>query len=125
MVSGHTQAIDPALVKANASMDSLELKVPQDELTEHLKKVRYMSTPDREEPRRKSKEDKSDDDQKMLQAREGELKEIDSRNNRWKNDQGERPGANRKNSKYTSNHTHYRPIDPNARISVKRGKLGS
>ncbi|WP_340203533.1 transposase [Ascidiimonas sp. W6] len=28
MVGGHTQAIDSAPVKANASMDSLELKVP-------------------------------------------------------------------------------------------------
>lgn len=28
MVSGHTQAIDSAPVKANASMDTLELKVP-------------------------------------------------------------------------------------------------
>ncbi|WP_299770777.1 transposase, partial [uncultured Dokdonia sp.] len=28
MVSGHTQCIDSAPVKANASMDSLELKVP-------------------------------------------------------------------------------------------------
>jgi transposase len=32
MVSGHTQAIDSAPVKANASMDSLELKVPEEEL---------------------------------------------------------------------------------------------
>jgi len=32
MVSGHTQAIDAAPVKANASMDSLELKVPAEEL---------------------------------------------------------------------------------------------
>ena len=40
MVSGHTQAIDAAPVKANASMDSLELKVPVDELEDHLRKVR-------------------------------------------------------------------------------------
>uniref|UniRef100_UPI001FEBB183 transposase n=1 Tax=Marivirga sericea TaxID=1028 RepID=UPI001FEBB183 len=40
MVSGHTQAIDSAPVKANASMDSLELKVPEEELEEHLRKVR-------------------------------------------------------------------------------------
>jgi len=32
MVSGATQAIDSAAVKANASMDSLELKVPAEEL---------------------------------------------------------------------------------------------
>jgi len=56
MVSGHSQAIDSAPVKANASMDSLELKVPEEELDEHLRKVRYMSTPDRE---RKAKQNKA------------------------------------------------------------------
>ena len=40
MVSGHTQCIDSAPVKANASMDSLELKVPAESLDEHLRKVR-------------------------------------------------------------------------------------
>ena len=30
MVSGHTQATNSASVKANASMDSLELKVPEE-----------------------------------------------------------------------------------------------
>ncbi|MBT6438826.1 MAG: IS1182 family transposase [Flavobacteriales bacterium] len=122
MVSGHTQAIDAAPVKANASMDSLELKVPKEELKEHLKQVRYMSTPDREEPRRKSTKDKSDDNQKTIQASVDQLNEIKSRNNRWKETQDERPGANRPNSKYTSNKTHYSPSDPDARISVKPGK---
>ena len=32
MVAGHTQVVDSAPVKANASMDSLELKVPEEEL---------------------------------------------------------------------------------------------
>ena len=36
MVSGHTQVIDSAPVKANASMDSLELKVPEADLEAHL-----------------------------------------------------------------------------------------
>jgi len=47
MVSGHTQVVDSAPVKANASMDSLELKVPEEELEEYLRKVRYMSSKDR------------------------------------------------------------------------------
>ncbi|HKL40264.1 MAG TPA: transposase, partial [Cryomorphaceae bacterium] len=47
MVSGHTQSIDSAPVKANASMDSIELKVPADELDEHLRKIRAMSAIDR------------------------------------------------------------------------------
>ena len=47
MLSGHTQCIDSAPVKANAGMDSLELKVPSDQLDEHLRKLRYMSSRDR------------------------------------------------------------------------------
>ena len=43
MVSGHTQAIDSAPVKANASMDSLELKVPKEDLEAHLRNVRHLS----------------------------------------------------------------------------------
>ena len=39
MVSGHTQAIDSAPIKANASMDSLELKVPKEALESHLKRL--------------------------------------------------------------------------------------
>ena len=50
MVSGHTQAIDSAPVKANASMDTLELKVPEEDLDEHLRKVRAISSMDRETP---------------------------------------------------------------------------
>ncbi|TXD72007.1 transposase, partial [Aequorivita antarctica] len=55
MVSGHTQTVDSAPVKANASMDSLELKVPEEELESHLRKIRHISTMDKEKPFRKSK----------------------------------------------------------------------
>jgi len=47
MVSGHTQAIDSAPVKANASMDSLELKVPKEDLEAHLMSVRHISEMDK------------------------------------------------------------------------------
>jgi transposase len=119
MVSGHTQAIDSAPVKANASMDSLELKVPEEELDEHLRKVRYMSTPDRT---RKAKQNKANRSQKMITASERELKELKSRNKKWSKDQDERPGSKNPSAKYTSNKTHYSPTDPDARISVKPGK---
>ncbi len=49
MVSGHAQAIDSAPVKANASMDTFELKVPAESLEEHLHKIRHISTKDKEE----------------------------------------------------------------------------
>ena len=119
MVSGHTQAIDSAPVKANASMDSLELKVPKEELEEHLKKVRYMSTPDRQ---RKAKVNKASKRQQTITASEKELKELKSRNKKWSKNQDERPGAKNEKAKYTSNKTHYSPTDPDARISVKPGK---
>ena len=117
MVAGHTQAIDSAPVKANASMESLELKVPEEELEDHLRKIRYMSNRDR-----KAKKDKAPEQQRQISASERELKELKSRNKKWHEDQSERPGAKNKNAKYTSNKTHYSPTDPDARISVKPGK---
>ncbi len=60
MVSGHTQAIDSAPIKANASMDSLELKVPKEDLESHLKSIRHLSAMDKEKsPIRKSKINKA------------------------------------------------------------------
>ncbi|WP_052738973.1 transposase [Pontibacter korlensis] len=47
MVAGHTQAVDSALVKANASMGSLELKVPPEQLEARLRQVRIFSSADR------------------------------------------------------------------------------
>lgn len=117
LVSGHSQTIDSAPVKANASMESLELKVPEEDLDIHLRKVRYMSSPDR-----KAKNDKATDDQKKLSATKGEQNELVSRNKRWKETQDQRPGAKNKNAKYTSNKTHYSPTDPDSRVSVKPGK---
>ena len=122
MVSGHTQAIDSAPVKANASMDTLELKVPEQDLDEHLRKVRSLSSMDKEGPHRKSKDDRSDKGQRSVTANDNELSAIKGRNKKWAKDQDQRPGAGNKGSKYTSNKTHYSPTDPDARISVKPGK---
>lgn len=122
MVSGHTQTIDSAPVKANASMDSLELKVPEEDLVSHLHKIRHISAMDKEVPLRKSKENKASKEQQTISANKQELAAIKSRNKKWKKDQDQRPGAGNKGSKYTSNKTHYSPTDPDARISVKPGK---
>jgi transposase len=122
MVSGHTQAIDSAPVKANASMDSLELKVPEEELEAHLRKFRHISAWDKEKPLRQAKENKANQKQQTISANAQELQAIKSRNKKWAKDQDQRPGAGNKGSKYTSNKTHYSPTDPDARISVKPGK---
>ena len=79
MVSGHTQTIDSAPVKANASMDTLELKVLEEDLEEHLRKIRAISSIDKEVPHRKSKGDKSDKSQRRVTASQKELGAIASR----------------------------------------------
>lgn len=117
MVSGKSQAIDSAPVKANASMESVELKVPEEELDEHLRKVRSMSKVDK-----RPKQNKARRDQQKVTASEGELKALESRTKNWDKKQDNRPGAKSKAAKYTSNKTHYSPTDPDARISVKPGK---
>lgn len=122
MVSGHTQAIDSAPVKANASMDSLELKVPAEDLEAHLRKIRHISQADKDGPLRKAKNDKASGEQQRITASKKELDAITSRTKKWARDQDQRPGAGNKGSKYTSNKTHYSPTDPDARISVKPGK---
>ncbi len=122
MVSGHTQAIDSAPIKANASMDSLELKVPSDELEEYLQKIRHISNMDKPKSSRKAKVNKASKTQQNVTATKAELNAIASRNKKWKKDQNHRPGAAAKNAKYTSNKTHYSPTNPDSRISVKPGK---
>lgn len=121
MVSGHSQAIDSAPIKANASMDSVELKVPASELSEHLAKVRAFSEVDKL-PSRPAKTNRADKATQEVSANKQELQEIANRNHRWQTTQTERPGAKDPRSKYTSNKTHYSPVDPDARISVKPGK---
>ncbi|WP_205504647.1 IS1182 family transposase [Rufibacter psychrotolerans] len=117
MVSGHTQVVDSALVKANASMDSLELKVPQETLDAHLGRVRAISRGDR-----KASHNKATPEQQTITASHDELQEIKARNRNWSLQQDLRPGAHNKGSKYTSNKTHYSPVDPDARVAVKPGK---
>jgi hypothetical protein len=102
-------------------MDSLELKVPAEDLEEYLRRVRAQSEADKG-PRRKAKQNRAKENQREVSASKGELQEIAARNKKWKTNQTERPGAKSQQSKYTSNKTHYSPVDPDARISVKPGK---
>ena len=117
MVAGHTQGIDSAPVKANASMDSVELKVPEEKLEDYIRKARYLSSPER-----KAKQNRASDKQQTVTASNRELKALQSRTKNWQKTQDQRPGAGNKGAKYTSNKTHYSPTDPDARISVKPGK---
>ena len=124
LVSGHTQAVDSAPVKANASMDSLELRMAACTLEEHLDNVRRLNQEEQEDagPSRKARQNKADDYQKTRQACDREIKEIARRQEKWSSDQKNRPGGSSEGSQYTSNKTHYSPVDPDARISTKPGK---
>ena len=86
MVSGHIQAIDSAPIKANASMDSLELKVPKEDLESHLKSIRHIRDKE-EKPLRKSKTNKASKEQQQTTANAQELQAIKSRNKKWLKDQ--------------------------------------
>ncbi|MFY0713696.1 transposase [Seonamhaeicola sp. NFXS20] len=122
MVSGHTQVIDSAPVKANASMDSLDLKVPEEDLEVHLRAIRHISHRDKTVDYRPAKVNKASPSQQSVSATKQELQAIKSRNKKWSKDQNHRSGTGNKGSRYTSNKTHYSPTDPDARISVKPGK---
>ncbi len=117
MVAGHTQTIDSAMIKANASMESLELKVPEETLEEHLKKVRIMSQADRP-----VKTNKASESQQKVTATKEQIRDLKTTQDKWKRDQDQHPGASSQKAKYTSNKTHYSPTDPDARVSVKPGK---
>jgi transposase len=118
MVSGHSQAIDSAPVKANASMDSLELKQIDVPLDEHIKNTLEQNP----NPRRKAKEDHSTEEDRKTDAGERKLKEIARRKVYQAKKYKGMPGSNSKKSRYLSNDTHYSPVDPDAKVSVKPGK---
>jgi transposase len=120
MIAGHTQAIDGALLKANASKDSLEIKQVdkgvEEYLSENIKANRA--------PRRPVKHNKADEDDQHMdgdnEEQEKQLKELDTRYQWQEKNYEDMPGND--NGKYLSNKTHYSPSDPDSRIAVKPGK---
>lgn len=120
MIAGHTQAIDGALLKANASKDSLEIKQVSQGVEEYLSANIKANTT----PRRPAKHNRADDEQQHMDGDQEEqtrqLKELDTRYQRQGKNYEEMPGSER--GKYLSNKTHYSPTDPDARIAVKPGK---
>jgi transposase len=119
MVNGETQAIDSALVKANASMESLEVKQVPQELKQYIATSKELN--DDGVPRHKAKEDKSTPEQRTMQADESKLKELESRYARQKGT-GTSSKRDREHARFVSNETHYSPTDPDARVAVKPGK---
>jgi transposase len=120
MIAGHTQALDGAFLKANASKDSLEIKQVGKSVDEYLlENIKANTT-----PRRPAKINRADEEQQQMNGDDEEqtrtLKELNTRYQRQEKNYEDMPGSER--GKYLSNKTHYSPTDPDARIAVKPGK---
>jgi len=120
MIAGHTQALDGAFLKANASKDSLEIKQVSQSVDEYLlDNIKANTT-----PRRPAKHNRADEEQQHMEGDDKEqtrqLKELDTRYQRQEKHYEDMPGSD--HGKYLSNKTHYSPTDPDARIAVKPGK---
>lgn len=113
MVSGKRQAVDSAFIKANASMDSLVEKEVLEDASAFVDELEENS------------------EYKVTSNR----KKLVERHHAWKKKAYKGMPAGRRNEdkrtddmgseirpKYLSNHTHYSPTDPDARVSVKPGK---
>ena len=120
MIAGHTQALDGAFLKANASKDSLEIKQVNQSVDEYLLENIKANT----SPRRPAKINRAVEEQQHMDGDDEDqtrqLKELDTRYQRQEKHYEEMPGSDR--GKYLSNKTHYSPTDPDARIAVKPGK---
>ncbi len=114
MVSGHTQAVDSAPVKANASMESVVLKIPTTSIDNHLKKVG--------EENQEVKKQNDPPSSMQITAPEHELSRVKKRDQNLLDNPIGAPGASHEKAQLLSNKTHYNPHDPDARISVKPRK---
>ncbi len=99
MVEGRTQSIDAMYVKANASLDSLEKKVPIKSVRKYIDATRIENEESKEEEI-KSKESSAKSTQKSR------LKKL-----------GGEP-----NGRFLSNEDYYSKSDPDARVAKKTGK---
>jgi transposase len=112
LVTGHTQAVDSAPVKANASLESLCEKQSAEVLTPPLH-VAGEPVPDI----------LAAPSAALLSSPAHELRRVATTHARYlRNDSGPL-GRDRAQARLLSNKTHYSPTDPDARISVKPGKV--
>ncbi len=111
MVRGKRMAVDAAFIKANASMDSLVEKEVLEDASAFVNELEDNS------------EFKTTSTRKKLVDQHHAWKEKDYRGMPG-NNKSERKDedGNEIRPKFLSNHTHYSPTDPDAKISVKPGK---
>jgi Transposase and inactivated derivatives len=112
MVSGKRQAVDSAFVKANASMDSLLEKEVLDDVEKYAEELEGNSEFKVSSAKKKQVEQHHKWKEKNYETMPGTA---------YKGGKTDENG-NEFRSKYLSNHTHYSPTDPDARISTKPGK---
>src|SRR5680860_1085156 len=115
MVSGHTQAVDSAPIKANASMESIVPKMPATPMDDHLKKVS-------EENRETTKKYVGTISPVQISATAHDLKRVATHHQNLRDNPVRLAGASHKKARLPGNKTHYNPHDPDASISVKPGK---
>ena len=116
MVSGSTQAIDSAPIKANASMESLVLKQTAAPVEN------YPLTVSAENQEKKMVANAAPSSAQYITAPEHQLKRLARRQQRLNEHPTGAIGASNEKAQLLSNITHYSPHDPDARISVKPGK---
>lgn len=111
MVRGKRQCVDSAFIKANASMDSLLEKEVVDDLKSYADELNFHSEYQVSAQKHKEVEQHHAWKKEAYKGMPGHVKTIQ------KDEDGEeiRP-------KFLSNHTHYSPTDPDAKISTKPGK---
>ena len=112
MVSGRRQAVDSALIKANASIDSLLEKEVIDDVAVYADELNQNSEYKVTAQKKQQVEQHHDWKQRHSKDMPGQAYKEGK-----EGDHGEFI-----RSKYLSNHTHYSPTDPDARISTKPGK---
>jgi len=115
MVSGRRQALDSAYIKANASLDSLLEKEVMDDA-----EVFAEELANNEESGAKKKQEVSYLRKKKVEQHHKWKAEQYKEQHKLSKEQKESTGKD--SPKFLSNHTHYSPTDPDARISVKPGK---
>ncbi|WP_235830413.1 IS1182 family transposase [Paenimyroides tangerinum] len=111
MVSGKRQAVDSAFIKANASMDSLVEKEVLNDASAFVNELEENSEFKVTSKREKLVNQHHNWKEEAFKGMPGHVKTPQE------NEDGEaiRP-------KFLSNHTHYSPTDPDAKISTKPGK---
>lgn len=115
LVGGEHQSIDSTLVKANASLETLEKKVPQLEWSKYIKETREENqVEDIQEEKREIKETKDVPEQISRPNKQESKMEIVT---------AVKPKSKRKKLKKRSNKEYVSKSDPDSRIARKPGKL--